>query len=151
MLSIGAIYANDNVTSDDSQVCIGNEENSQVCKVALSKHKHSLCSVYIKCSWLCWTRVYLYRKLWWVDWNSWRIFENSLIGPANFLEYCTNCATPPRLMKNSEPSRNTPFWEYIYIIPPITATSVSEILLIRFIVQNQIRKMHIVYLYRILL
>ena len=45
------------------------------------------------------------------------MFANSLIGPANLREYCTNCATPPRVMKNKLPflSEKSDKNLYIYI------------------------------------
>ena len=62
------------------------------------------------------------------------MFANSFIGPENFLEYCTNCATPPRVMKNIPPTFATPLEESIYKRPPSIAISERETLLIKFMV-----------------
>ncbi len=59
------------------------------------------------------------------------------MGPANFLEYCTNCATPPKVMNRTEPACIRPFSEYIYRIPPKMATSERDTLLIRLMVGNR--------------
>ncbi len=53
------------------------------------------------------------------------------MGPANFREYWTNWATPPRVIKNMDPSLILPLWEYMYRMPPRMATMEMDTLLIR--------------------